>query len=218
MLVYPSGTDMSSSSLRLLSARLRAHRRQRGTRWRRLNAGRQALLALAHLRCGHTYGQLAAGSGIGTITAYRYVTDAVELLAALAPDLATAMKTATQKAFAILDGTLLPIDRITADRPFYSGNHKRHGMNVQVLADPHGRLLWPSPAPSMTSGRPPPTASSTHLPTRACPAGRTRATRAPAVPSACPSAADGTGSPQVSRPSTAPMRASGPWASKPWPL
>ncbi|MFJ2568468.1 MULTISPECIES: transposase family protein [unclassified Streptomyces] len=93
-----------------------------------------------------SYGQLAAGFGIGTTTAYRYVTEVVELLAALAPDLATTMKTATQKAFVILDGTLLPIDRIAADRPFYSGKHKRHGMNVQVLADPHGRLLWASPA------------------------------------------------------------------------
>ncbi|GAA2819955.1 hypothetical protein GCM10019017_77680 [Streptomyces showdoensis] len=90
--------------------------------------------------------------GIGTTTAYRYVTEAVELLAELAPDLTTAMKTATQKAFVILDGTLLPIDRIAADRPCYSGKHKRHGMNVQVLADPHGRLLRPSIAPTHASG------------------------------------------------------------------
>ncbi|MFX4294898.1 transposase family protein, partial [Streptomyces bohaiensis] len=46
----------------------------------------------------------------------------------------------------LIDGTLLPIDRIAADRPFYSGKHKRHGMNVQVIADPFGRLLWASPA------------------------------------------------------------------------
>jgi hypothetical protein len=44
----------------------------------------------------------------------------------------------------MLDGTLLPIDQTTADRPFYSGKHKKHGMNVQVLADPAGRLLWAS--------------------------------------------------------------------------
>ncbi|MER5757465.1 transposase family protein [Streptomyces sp. NPDC002088] len=46
----------------------------------------------------------------------------------------------------ILDGTLLPIDHIAADRPFYSGKHKKHGMNVQILTDPIGRLLWASPA------------------------------------------------------------------------
>lgn len=44
----------------------------------------------------------------------------------------------------ILDGTLLTIDRIAADRPFYAGKHNKHGMNVQVIADPKGRLLWAS--------------------------------------------------------------------------
>ncbi|SEP02221.1 IS5/IS1182 family transposase [Actinacidiphila rubida] len=146
MLVYPSGTDVSSSALRFLSAKLRQRRRELGTRWRRLSAGRQALLALAHLRNGHPYSQLAAGFGIGTTTAYRYITEAVEVLAGLAPTLAEAMRTASSKAFVLLDGTLLPIDRIAADRPFYSGKHKKHGMNVQVLTDPFGRLLWVSPA------------------------------------------------------------------------
>ncbi|MET8572930.1 IS5 family transposase [Streptomyces sp. NPDC004783] len=146
MLVYPSGVDVSSSALRFLSARLRARRHALGTRWRRLNAGRQALLTLAHLRNGLTYTQLAAGFGVGTTTAYRYVTESVELLAALAPTLAEAVRMASMKVFVLLDGTLLPIDRIAADRPFYSGKHKKHGMNVQVIADPFGRLLWASPA------------------------------------------------------------------------
>ncbi|MET8138601.1 IS5 family transposase [Streptomyces sp. NPDC005251] len=146
MFVYPSGVDVSSSALRFLAARLREHRRALGTRWRRLTAGRQALLTLAHLRNGQPYAQLAAGFGIGTTTAYRYITEAVNLLAALAPTLAEAVRAASTKAFVILDGTLLPIDRIAADRPFYSGKHKKHGMNVQVIADPKGRLMWASPA------------------------------------------------------------------------
>ncbi|THA44052.1 IS5 family transposase [Streptomyces sp. A1136] len=146
MLVYPSGVDVSSTALRFLAARLKEHRRTLGTRWRRLNAGRQALLTLAHLRNGQPYAQLAAGFGIGTTTAYRYITEAVNLLAALAPTLTEAVRAASTKAYVILDGTLLPIDRIAADRPFYSGKHKKHGMNVQVIADPKGRLLWASPA------------------------------------------------------------------------
>jgi hypothetical protein len=56
------------------------------------------------------------------------------------------MKTIRTKAFVILDGTLLPIDRIAADTPYCSGKHKRRGMNVQVLTDPLGRLLWASSA------------------------------------------------------------------------
>ncbi|MGW5410101.1 IS5 family transposase [Actinomadura geliboluensis] len=146
MLVYPSGIDVSSAALRFLSDRLREHQRAIGTRWRRLHVGRQALLVLAHLRNGHTYAQLAAGFGVGITTAYRYITEAVEVLAALAPTLAQAARAASLKAFVLLDGTLLPIDRVAADRPFYSGKHKMHGMNVQVLADPAGRLLWASPA------------------------------------------------------------------------
>ncbi|SOR84410.1 Transposase DDE domain protein [Streptomyces chartreusis NRRL 3882] len=146
MLVHSSRIDLSSSALRFLSGLLRARRPQRGTRWRRLPAGRQALLVLAHLRCGHTNAQLATGCGVGTTTVYRYVAEAVAVLAARAAHLTTVLGTATQKAYLILDGTLLPIGRIAADRPYYSGKRKRHGMNVQVLADPLGNLLWASAA------------------------------------------------------------------------
>jgi hypothetical protein len=45
-----------------------------------------------------------------------------------------------------VDGTLIPIDRVAADRPFYSGKHKRHGMNLQVIASPVGDILWVSGA------------------------------------------------------------------------
>ncbi|MEU6896214.1 transposase family protein [Streptomyces sp. NPDC046557] len=144
MLVYPSSIDLSSSTLRHLTRQLTARRRELGTRWRRLPAGRQALLVLAHLRCGDTYAQLAAGFGIGIATVYRYIREAIEVLCVLAPSLDEAMETARTKAFVILDGTLLPIDRIAVDTPYYSGKHKRHGMNVQVLTDPFGRLLWAS--------------------------------------------------------------------------
>ncbi|MEV5441090.1 transposase family protein [Streptomyces sp. NPDC052644] len=146
MLVYPSSIDLSSRTLQFLTERLTARRQEIGTRWRRLTAGRQALLALAHLRCGDTYARLAAGFGIGIATAYRYIREAVDVLAALAPTLAEALRIARTKAFVILDGTLLPIDRIAADTSYYSGKHKRHGMNIQVLTDPFGRLLWASPA------------------------------------------------------------------------
>jgi hypothetical protein len=146
MFVYPSGVDVSSSTLRFLAAHLRRRRRAISSRWRRLSAGRQALLILVHLRMGHTYSQLAAGFGVGTTTAYRYVTEAADLLATLAPTLTDAVRAASKKAFVFLDGTLLPTDRIAADRPYYSGKHKKHGMNVQALTDPFGQLLWASPA------------------------------------------------------------------------
>ncbi|MEU2549861.1 transposase family protein [Streptomyces roseolus] len=146
MLACPSSIDPSSRTLRYPSAQLHARRREVGTRWRRLPTDRQALLALAHLRCGDAHAQLAAGFRIGIATVCRYIREVIDVLATLAPTLTEAMKAVRAKAFVILDGTLLPIDRIAAGAPYYSGKHKSHGMNVQVLTDPFERLLWASPA------------------------------------------------------------------------
>ncbi|WP_457473119.1 transposase family protein [Streptomyces sp. TE4109] len=43
-------------------------------------------------------------------------------------------------------GGLSPPLEQQAPHGAHSGKHKRHGMNVQVLADPFGRLLWASSA------------------------------------------------------------------------
>ncbi|MFC7535733.1 transposase family protein, partial [Actinoplanes sp. GCM10030250] len=77
---------------------------------------------------------------------WRYVREAVDLLSAAADDLVTAMGRIRRLAFAILDGTLIAIDRVADQRPYYSGKHKRHGVNVQVIADAAGRLIWASAA------------------------------------------------------------------------
>ena len=149
MLSYPSGMSVSTRALITLSDVLRCHRRERATRWRKLSAGRQALLVVAYLRKGETYADLACGFRIGTSTVYRYIREAIGLLAAMAPTLAEAIAVARRKAYVILDGTLLRIDRVGMasgyDRAFYSGKHKCHGLNVQVIADPAGRLVWISP-------------------------------------------------------------------------
>ncbi len=149
MLVYPSAMSVSTKALTFVSEALRARRRQLGTRWRRLAAGEQALMVLAHLRKGETYRDLAVGFGVGVTTAYRYLREALQVLAALAPTLEQAIQVAARKAYVILDGTLLRIDRLAMasgnDRPYYSGKHKVHGVNVQVIADPAGRLIWASP-------------------------------------------------------------------------
>jgi hypothetical protein len=142
--------SVSSRVLNMLAEALRHERRARRTRWRRLEAGQQALLVLAYLRKGETYTDLAIGFGIGTTTVFRYIREALEVLAARAAGLSEAITTAARKAFVIVDGTLLRIDRVgmasDRDRPYYSGKHKRHGVNVQIVADPAGRLVWASPA------------------------------------------------------------------------
>jgi DDE superfamily endonuclease len=112
VLVYPSGLNVSSRSLQFVTDALRAHRATTGTRWRVLSSGRQALLLLAHLRKGATYRDLAVGFGIGTTTAYRYLREALNVLAALCPDLGAALQRAANKAYVTVDGTLLRIDRV----------------------------------------------------------------------------------------------------------
>jgi Helix-turn-helix of DDE superfamily endonuclease len=49
-------------------------------RWRKLNPGQQGFLVLAYLRKGETFAELAAGFGVGTTTAWRYVEETVALI------------------------------------------------------------------------------------------------------------------------------------------
>ena len=95
---------------------------------------------------GSRAARLAAGFEIGVATAWRYVQEAIALLSAATDDLDTAMRRIRLLAYAILDGTLISIDRVAEQRPYDSGKHKRHGVNVQVIADAAGRLVWASPA------------------------------------------------------------------------
>lgn len=103
---------------------------------------------LAYLRKGDTFADLAAGFEVSTTTAWRYVEEAVKLLVARAPKLRAALRRAQADghAYLVLDGTLIPIDRVIADRPFYSGKHRKHGMNLPVIATPEGDIVWVSGA------------------------------------------------------------------------
>jgi hypothetical protein len=66
--------------------------------------------------------------------------------AARSPKLRTAMADASRAGYAyvVLDGPLLPIDRVAADWPFYSGKRRRHGMNLRVITGPDGDIVWVS--------------------------------------------------------------------------
>ena len=74
MLFYPAALPLSSPTLKYTASLIRRHRARIGSPWRKLNPAQQALLVLAYLRKGETFADLAAGFGIGTATAWRYVT------------------------------------------------------------------------------------------------------------------------------------------------
>jgi hypothetical protein len=148
VLFYRAALPLSSRTLTFVAGLIRRHRAAIGSPWRKLNPARQGLLVLTYLRKGDTFAELATGFDVGTTTAWRYVSETTALLAARAPKLRTAIRDAVKAGYAyvVVDGTLIPVDRVAADRPFYSGKHKRHGMNLQVIASPAGNIVWVSGA------------------------------------------------------------------------
>ncbi|SNT64701.1 Helix-turn-helix of DDE superfamily endonuclease [Streptosporangium subroseum] len=148
MLFYRAAVDLSRSTLSYVAGLIRRRRKAIGSTWRRLNPGQQALLTLVYLRKGDTFSELGAGFGVSTTTAWRYVEETVKLLSARSPKLRQALRKASKDGlhYLVLDGTLIRTDRVKADRPYFSGKHRVHGMNVQVIASPDGTILWTSGA------------------------------------------------------------------------
>jgi hypothetical protein len=146
----------------LVSGLLAAERRRRGTRSRRRALGcyRQAVLVLRGFRDGTRLAQLAADNAIGGSTAYRYLREGIDVLAAAAPRPRGALLAARAAGHAhvTVDGTLIRTDRCSAPGPtarvdrsdrrvdlWWSGKHAAHGGNIQVVAASDGWPLWTSP-------------------------------------------------------------------------
>ncbi len=148
MLFYRAALDLSRSTLNYVAGLIRRRRKAIGSAWRLLNPGQQALLVLAYLRKDETFAEISAGFGVSATTAWRYVEETVMLLSARSPKLAQALRKAKKDGliYLVLDGTLICTDRVRADRPYFSGKHRVHGMNVQVIAGPDGAILWTSGA------------------------------------------------------------------------
>src|SRR5215831_11760067 len=131
MLFYRAALPLSRATLTYLAGVIRRHRKLIGSCWRKLNPGQQALLVLVHLRKGETFAALAAGFGVGTATAWRYVQETVALLAARSPKLDTALRSAGPRghAFVVIDGDAHPPS--TEWRPTgrsTPANTAKHGM------------------------------------------------------------------------------------------
>jgi phospholipid N-methyltransferase len=120
MLFYRAALPLSHQTLTFVSGLVRTHCRQIGSVWRALDPGQQALLVLVYLRKGEPFAEVGAGFGVSTTTCWRYVNETLELLAKWAPKLREALRQVKRQemAYVVIDGTLIPIDRIAADRPF----------------------------------------------------------------------------------------------------
>jgi hypothetical protein len=158
---YTAVLPVAEETVHFVSRLLAAERRRRGTRARRRALGcyRQAVLLLRWFLDGTRLAQLAADNAIGRSTAYRYLHEGIDALAAAAPGLRGALLAARAAGHphVTVDGTLVRTDRcrvpgptVQADRAdrgvdlWWSGKHACHGGNVQVIAAPDGWPIWTS--------------------------------------------------------------------------
>src|SRR5919199_1562880 len=159
---YAAVLPLSDNTVLFVSGLLAAERRRRGTRRRRRALGcyRQGGLLLRWFVDNTRLVQLAADNAISASTAYRYLHEGIDVLAAAAPGLPGALLAARAAGHAhvTVDGTLIRTDRCQVPGPtartdrsgrrvdlWWSGKHTAHGGNVQVIAAPDGWPLWTSP-------------------------------------------------------------------------
>ena len=148
MITYSATLDVPADTATLLTNLLTAERVRRGTGTgaRAASCRDQAVLVLRWFRADTPMSTLARDAGVSVATGYRYLHEGIDVLAAQAPDLhsALAQGKAAGWSHVTLDGTLIPTDRCrvknhdTGHDLWFSGKHGAHGGNVQVVCDPDG--------------------------------------------------------------------------------
>jgi hypothetical protein len=151
---YTAVLNVSEDSVLFLSALLAAERARRGTRkdTRSLSTYRQAVLVLRWFLDDARMSALAVDNAISSSTAYAYRDEAIAVPAARKPGLHGALLAAKAAGHShvIAGGTLIHTDRTHAPGPtagvdlWWSGKHKAHGGNIQVVSAPDGWPLWTS--------------------------------------------------------------------------
>jgi hypothetical protein len=110
--------DVSVPVLKAVTGWIARHRRRPGTRpaQRAGTVHIQVVLVLRWLRHRLDLRLLARDAGVSVATAYRYLHEGLNVIAAYAPDLPDVLTRAHAAglAFLCLDGTLVPTDRVAA--------------------------------------------------------------------------------------------------------
>lgn len=105
---------------------------------------RSVVVTLTYLRRNRVQAELAEAFGVSQPTISRAITVLTPLLQRTLADRVPVAEDIDPSAQHIIDGTLVPCWS-WADHPeLYSGKHKTTGMNLQVVCDLQGRLVWVS--------------------------------------------------------------------------
>jgi hypothetical protein len=150
---YTAELDMRRETVLYVSGLLHAERRLLGTRRGRRSLGcfAAAVLVLRWFLDGTRVKQLAADNAVSVKTVYRYLHEGIDLLAAHAPDLQEVLDAVRTAGLSHvnLDGVVIATDQVKTPGPhgadlWWSGKHKHHGGNIQVISAPDGWPLWTS--------------------------------------------------------------------------
>jgi hypothetical protein len=153
MITYRATLDVPASTVLLVSRWLLLHGNAHDRRpWQRAATPYvQAVLVLRWFKEATDLRILARDARVSIATAYRYLHEGIDVIAAHAPDLPDVLAKGLAEgwAFVCLDGTLIPSTRSSAPSAaghdvWYAGKHKRHGGNIQVLTGPTGYPEWVS--------------------------------------------------------------------------
>jgi hypothetical protein len=151
---YTAVLPARDETVAFLAERLDAERRDRGTRagTRSLTCHEQAILILRWFLDGTRMAQLAVDNAISESTAYDYLHEGIDVLAARAPSLKSALIAAKAAGYShvSIDGTIIETDRCSTPGPtvgvdlWWSKKHHNHGGNIQVVTVPDGWPIWTS--------------------------------------------------------------------------
>ena len=172
MVAYRAVLDVPRELVAYLAGLLAAERRARGTRpgTRALSCWYQAIFALVWFRERQPIPLTGRGLGISQATAYRYLAEAVDVLAAQAPDLHQALQRVADDGWSpvVLDGTVVACDRLAEKTTskkgrlidaWYSGKTHGFGGTIQAVLRPDGLPVWvsavePGSTHDLTAARP----------------------------------------------------------------
>jgi hypothetical protein len=168
VITYRATLDVPPATVRTVSSWLLAQRKSNDVRpWQRAATPYvQAVMVLRWFKEATDLRILARDAAVSIATAYRYLHEGIDMIAAHAPDLSEVLAQGLghRWPFVCLDGTLIASTRSSAPSEsghdiWYSGKHKRHGGTFR--SSPARRGI---PSGSATSSRARPTTSSLPAP------------------------------------------------------